>query len=409
LKSLPETPAVALITEADNPEEQANYLAMGCDIVLNSSLPNEKIKAALHSLIENRREIQTEAIKNKQKLLGPQLSDFVSSSESMTTFMNLVRKVVNSDASLLLLGETGVGKERLARAIHEESFRAKEPFIPVNCAALPDNLLESELFGHEQGAFTGASRQRRGAFEQAHKGTVFLDEIGDMPIHLQVKLLRILQEKEFTRLGGEKTIKVDVRIMAATNKPLKKAVEADEFRRDLFYRLSVVSLNLPPLRARKEDIPELVYSYIRHFSSKIGSEALGISKDALEAMEKYHWPGNVRELINVIERAMLLCEGDEIQLSDLPEEISHTEVIKENFVLKAIDSDDFTLSEEFANKSWKEVKNEIVDLYEKAYLKTLLKKTKGKIGKTAEKAGIEPRSLYNKMKAHNLDKNNFKV
>jgi DNA-binding NtrC family response regulator len=410
LKSLPETPAIVLITEAENQEEQAGYLAMGCDIVLNSSLPNGKIKAALYSIIENKREIQTEAIKNKQKLLGPQLSDFVSSSESMTTFMNLVRKVVNSNASLMLLGETGVGKERLARAIHEESSRSREPFIPVNCAALPDNLLESELFGHEQGAFTGASRQRRGAFEQAHKGTVFLDEIGDMPIHLQVKLLRILQEKEFTRLGGEKTIKVDVRIMAATNRPLKKAVESEEFRRDLYYRLSVVSLNLPPLRTRKEDIPELVFSYIRHFSSKIGSEVLNISPEALEAMKKYPWPGNVRELINVVERAMLLSEGNKIQLNDLPEEISHTEsLLKESFALKAIDADNFTLSEEFANKTWKEVKSEILNLYEKAYLKALLKNNKGRIGKTAKEAGIEPRSLYNKMKFHNLDKNKFKL
>jgi transcriptional regulator with PAS, ATPase and Fis domain len=214
-----------------------------------------------------------------------------------------------------------VGKERLARAIHAESRRSKGPFVAVNCAALSESLLESEPFGHEEGAFTGATRSHRGCFEIAHKGVIFLDEIGELPNHLQVKLLRALQDREITRVGSEQSFQVDVRMMAATNRDPREEVKTKRLREDLYYRLNVVTLTIPPLRQRSEDIPDIVASYLPWLRPRVGRDVTSIAPEALEALAHYSWPGNVRELINVIERAMLLCEGEQIRLADLPDTI----------------------------------------------------------------------------------------
>ena len=409
LRELPESPEVVVLSEREDPAERAGLLAAGCEAVLSTGLPIDQLTNVLWAMLEKRRERADRRFAVGRDVARPRLTDFVSSSAAMQAFMSVVARVVHSNTSLLLLGETGVGKERLARAIHAEGPRAQGPFVTVNCGALPDALLESELFGHEEGAFTGATRTRRGSFELAHGGTLFLDEIGEVPHHLQVKLLRALQEHEIQPVGSEKPIKLDVRVVAATNRDLAAEVEAKQFRRDLFYRLSVVTLTIPPLRERREDIPELVESYIEHFGSQVPSDVSGIADDALDALLRYSWPGNVRELINVIERGVLLSSEDEITLDDLPESISGRQAASGSLVaslLHAHGAD--ALPEECLDKPLSEARTEFLSAFERCYLAGLLRASGGRIGETAKRAGIQPRSLYDKMKRYGLRKEDFK-
>lgn len=245
----------------------------------------------------------------------------VGRSESMQQVFKLIGQLAASDATALITGESGTGKELVARAIYHHSQRSHRPFLAVNCAAIPEQLLESELFGHERGSFTGATLQRIGKFEQCHRGTLFLDEIGDMTPATQTKILRVLQSGSFERVGGNQLIKTDVRIIAATNKPLERAVAAREFREDLFYRLNVVRLHMPPLRERVQDIRLLVEYFLNKFARDQHSPAKSIASGALKALEKYHWPGNVRELENVIRRALVVAKGPAILAGDLPSEV----------------------------------------------------------------------------------------
>jgi len=236
----------------------------------------------------------------------------------MREALRLARAAANSPATVLLLGESGTGKEVVARSIHEWSSRAEQPFVAVNCTALTPELLESELFGHEKGAFTGAVAQKKGKFELADGGTIFLDEIGDLAPNLQVKLLRVLQEKEFQRVGGVKDLRVDVRILAATNRDLQLAIRKGTFREDLYYRLNVVAVTLPALRERCEDIAALVHHFLNHYCHEMNRTPMTIASDALESLHAYTWPGNVRELQNTIERAVVLSQGTTITVADLP-------------------------------------------------------------------------------------------
>lgn len=245
----------------------------------------------------------------------------VGRSEGMQNVFKLIGQLASSDATALITGESGTGKELVARAIYHHSKRSHQPFMAINCAAIPENLLESELFGHEKGAFTGAASQRIGKFEQCHRGTIFLDEIGDMTSTTQTKILRVLQSGTFERVGGNEQVQVDVRVIAATNKPLEKAVAAREFREDLFYRLNVVRIQIPPLRERREDIPLLVDYFLRKIAQTQGHSPKSIATEVVQALERYHWPGNVRELENVIRRAMVVAKGEAILLGDLPAEI----------------------------------------------------------------------------------------
>lgn len=244
--------------------------------------------------------------------------DIVGKSPQMLSIFQSVQKIAGTNASVLLFGESGTGKELVARAIHRQSARVRGPFIKVNCSALAETLLESELFGHERGAFTGAVRERRGRFELAHGGTLFLDEISDIPPAVQVRLLRVLQEKEIERVGGERTIKVDVRIISATNRDLAAEVERGAFREDLFYRLHIVPLRIPPLRERQGDIELLVRHFIRTTSKETGKRVTGITDEALELLLAYPWPGNVRELENAVERAIVLCDGEQLGVGEFP-------------------------------------------------------------------------------------------
>ena len=236
----------------------------------------------------------------------------VSRSPKIKQILKLIKKVAKSNASILIQGETGTGKELIASLIQFISFRHDKPFIKVNCAALPESLLESELFGHEKGAFTGAYQRRIGKFEQAHEGTLFLDEIGDMNIFTQAKILRVLQDQEFTRIGGNKTIRVDARILTATNKDLWKEIEKGNFRADLYYRLNVVTINVPPLRERREDIPLIAEFFRRKFSGEVRKTVRGYTEEAMNLLKNHHWAGNIRELKNLIERAVLMVDDGEM-------------------------------------------------------------------------------------------------
>ncbi len=420
IRKLPESPEVVVLSTREDAEERARLLAEGCYAVLSSRLSNRVLKEALRAVLQRRREQAEEDLVGGSNRVRPRLGSFVSSSPAMQSFMKIVRRVVWSDTTLLITGETGVGKEWLARAVHSEGPRANEPFVAVNCGAFPESLLESELFGHEEGSFTGASRSRRGWFELAHGGVIFLDEIGEMPLHLQVSLLRVLQSREVQRVGGEAPIPVDVRVMAATNRDLAALVEEGSFRRDLFYRLSVVALAVPPLRDRSEDIPELAQSYLQHFRRHISTGIVRIRPEAMDALARYAWPGNVRELMNVIERAMLLCEGEEIELGDLPEDIQIVdgavgeapgEEAGEGGIAassQATPDAGEALRQEWLGLSLREARDQAIAEFEGAYLTGLLRLTGGRIGVTARRAGIQPRSLYEKMKRLGLQKEDFR-
>ena len=407
----PSAPLVVVISDDADAAHHANLIGSGCDEAFYADIPGETLSAAIETVLARRREQAEHSARFPRSPAQPKLTDFISESPTMQAFMSTVQRVVKSDTSLLILGETGVGKERLARAIHAEGPRSAGPFIAVNCGALPEALLESELFGHEEGAFTGATRSRRGAFELAHNGVLFLDEVGDMPLHLQVKLLRVLQEHEIQRVGAEKSFMVDLRIMAASNRDLEEEAAAGRFRRDLYYRLSVVTLCIPPLRDRREDIMPLVESYIDYLAPRIGCDVSGISADALAAMRDYAWPGNVRELINVVERAMLLCEEDEIGLRELPMGVGRAgqrvDPATPPASLVALTSAD--LPDALLTRPLQEVRQEIIEDFERSYLMAILEDTGGHVGETAKRAGIEPRSLYDKMKRYGLAKEQFKA
>jgi Nif-specific regulatory protein len=266
-----------------------------------------------------------EAVKRENRALRATSApaEMIGRSPALANVLALVQRVAPTNATVLLLGETGTGKELTARAVHAGSQRAKRPFIAINCAALPESLLESELFGHEAGAFTGATSQKLGRFELADGGTLFLDEIGDITPVTQIKLLRVLQEREFVRVGGSQTVSCDVRIIAATNRNLTQAIQAGLFREDLYYRLNVFPIELPPLRERREDIPLLVEHFCQATARHLGVRAPAVSPEAMEALRQYRWPGNIRELRNVLERAVLLCDGPQLEITHLPREISN--------------------------------------------------------------------------------------
>jgi DNA-binding NtrC family response regulator len=277
----------------------------------------EEMELKVEKAIEHRRlRHEIEYLRHTQQ----DIYDFeriVGASGALQSVLAIVKKVAKSNTTVLIRGETGTGKELIAGAIHHNSLRAARNFVKVNCAALQENLLESELFGHEKGAFTGADKQRVGRFEQADGGTLFLDEVGDMSANTQAKILRVLQEHEFERLGGTRTLRTDVRVIAATNRNLPQMVANGQFREDLYYRLNVVSIDMPPLRERKDDIPALATFFLRRFAGELKKKIDGMAPDALKLLMRYNWPGNIRELENAIERAVLLTEGPMLSSVDL--------------------------------------------------------------------------------------------
>jgi len=316
-KTLHPSCAIILMTAFGSVSTAVEAMKSGAFDYVQKPFEIEEMEVKIEKALEMRRmQNQIDYLRHAQG----DIYDFdriIGSSGALEKVLAIVRKVAKSNTTVLVRGETGTGKELIAGAVHHNSHRASRNFVKVNCAALQENLLESELFGHEKGAFTGADKQRIGRFEQADGGTLFLDEIGDMSPNTQAKILRVLQEHEFERLGGTRTIKVDVRLIAATNRDLPAMVEQGLFREDLYYRLNVVTMEMPPLRERKDDIAALSNFFIKRFSGELKKKIVGLEPDALKLLMRYHWPGNIRELENAIERAMLLAEGTHIAAEDL--------------------------------------------------------------------------------------------
>jgi two-component system response regulator AtoC len=320
--------------------------------------------------------------------------EIVGNSPKMQEVFKQIGKVAESDATVLIRGESGTGKELVAKAIHHHSNRKNKPFIVVNCAAIPETLLESELFGHEKGAFTDAYARRIGKFEQAQDGTIFLDEIGDMSLNLQAKLLRILQEKTFSRVGGNETIVSNARVLAATNRNLEKLVETGEFREDLFYRLNVVTIWLPPLRERKEDIPLLVDYFVAKYAEKYKKDVRGVSKEVLELFLDYDWPGNVRELENAVARGVIVTSAPLILIEDLPQTLRDKTKQERQGEVKV----EGQLEEENLNLP------KLIEKIEKEAIIKALEKAEGNKTKAAQILGISRKSLFNKLRYYNLIK-----
>jgi two-component system response regulator AtoC len=321
----------------------------------------------------------------------------IGRSQAMQEVYGILEKVVDSPTTILITGESGTGKELVASALHNHSARAKAPFIRLNCAAIPPTLIESELFGHEKGSFTGAISSKPGRFELAHKGTLFLDEIADIPPEMQVKLLRVLQESSFERIGGVETLDVDVRLVAATNRDLAQEVEEGRFREDLYYRLNVVPIQLPPLRQRPEDIPLLIDAMLTRFNERLGRCIEGLGPEAGIAFGSYAWPGNVRELENVLERLVLFSEGDEITLDLLPDEMkSGTSSAPGVAAMTRLDRG---LT---GRISMKELVKETTAQVERKLIIQALEQTNGNVTRAAQLLMISRKSLQNKMKEFNL-------
>ena len=340
------------------------------------------ISRALEKLELTQENIQLRKELERRSGFGPILGQTVA----MRKVFDLMEKVSLSDITVLIHGESGTGKELVAREIHRRSSRHNRPFITMNCAALPENLIESELFGHERGAFTGAVRQRKGKFELAGEGTIFLDEIGDMSLNTQSKILRILQEKKFERLGGDQTLEVDVRVLSATHKDLMEEIQNGNFRNDLYYRLKVIDIEIPPLRERREDIPVLVEHYLAEFSKKHNKKVEGIDPEGLRLLLRYHWPGNVRQLVNMLERAVVLASGPVLRKEDLPNELELPSGFTDSYL------------DDLMHLPFKQAKEKIVTRFMKEYLTKRLNDNDGNISHTAAELGIKRQSLQAMMK-----------
>jgi DNA-binding NtrC family response regulator len=341
----------------------------------------EELSQMIHKIVAQQELLRENVLLRRLIKREYHFRDLVTKSHAMQEIFELAKTAARSQSTILILGESGTGKELLARAIHAESPRADGPFVAVSCAALTETLLESELFGYEKGAFTGAAAQRRGKFELARGGTLFLDEIGDVNTKLQMDLLRVLEERRFYRVGGNEPIEVDARIIAATNRDLKKAVSEGHFREDLFYRLNVIPITLPPLRERKEDIPLLVQHFIERLDAETGRKVDGLSTEAMDALAEHDWPGNVRELRNVLERALVVAPGNLIEKKDLG----------------------LGLGVPAAAAPAATGDRSLEDL-ERTHIAATLRNTHGNVSQAARVLGIDRVTLYNKMRKYGLRK-----
>jgi two-component system nitrogen regulation response regulator NtrX len=356
---------------------------LGAYDFLEKPLSLEKVLLSINNALEYYRlEEEISLLKEKDKYRYR----ITGNSKAIKGLKEQIKIVAPTSAWVLISGENGTGKEPAAHIIHRLSKRGHKPLVEVNCAAIPEELIESELFGHEKGAFTGAGSMKRGKFDLAHEGTLFLDEIGDMSLKAQSKTLRILQEQTFARVGGDRTIRVDVRVIAATNKELEAEIEKGTFRADLYYRLNVIPIRVPPLRERVEDIPELLDEFIKETSVKANLEPKEISDNALKILKKYHWPGNVRELKNLVERLVIMTQEKVIRATDVPPPINQESASKDFESLLSGDS-------------YKEAKNR----FEKAFIESKLQEFNGNISQTAEAIGVERSNLHKKIKAYGLE------
>jgi DNA-binding NtrC family response regulator len=377
--------SVIVMTAYGTVETAVEAMKVGAFDFITKPFDTDRLSLLIKRALENRRLVAENTLLREELAQTYGLTEIIGKSEKIKEATDLVKKVAPSDTTALLLGESGTGKELFARAIHYLSPRKEGPFVAINCAAIPRELLENELFGSEKGAFTSSHARKMGKFEIAEGGTIFLDEIADMDISLQAKLLRVLQEKKFERLGGTKTIDVNVRVIAASNMDLKNAIKKRTFREDLYYRLSVFPIQIPPMRERREDIPALAEHFINRFCKELNKKIKRLSRESLTLMERYHWPGNVRELENTIERAIILCEGKTIT----PEQIA----------IRVPSSAEIRLRE---GAGLKEVAALAQAEAEKSLIKRVLTQTNGNKKKSAEILKIDYTTLFEKLKKYGL-------
>lgn len=375
---------VLMITAFGTIELAVEAMQLGAFDFITKPFPPDllrvKVKKAL-DVIQTRAEnkyLRQEQMKKTSNML-------IGKSPSIQKIQQQIEKAAPSDSTILITGESGTGKDLLSRAVHQLSYRSNKPFVKVDCSSLNENLLESELFGHERGAFTGAHQRKQGRFELADGGTIFLDEIGEIPQPVQLKLLRVLQDRSFERVGGTKTIHIDVRVIGATNKNLQDQITQGNFREDLFYRLNIVPIELPPLRKRKKDIPDLIDFFLQKYNNKTGNQ-LAISEKAMSAFTNYSWPGNIRELQNIVERMTVMVSGGKIELEDIPLEIQNNVII---------DSGVSSMEEVGLQES--------LEKLEKTLIIQALDQTGGVKTKAAEKLGVKTSALYYKLEKYGIE------
>ena len=377
----PEAPVI-MITAHGSEKVAVSAMKAGADDYVPKPFDNDEIRLVVRRALERTR------LEREHRLLLDQIQrdygfgSLVGSGAAMKRVFETIRKVAETDLTVLIRGESGTGKELVAQALHHRSSRAERPFVAVNCAAISKELVESELFGHEKGAFTGADARRIGRFESADGGTIFLDEIGDMPGDTQAKVLRVLQERSFERVGGRSPIAVDVRVVAATHRDLEHEVAEGTFRQDLYYRLKVVQLELPPLRDRLEDVPALADRFLDQIAKRLGRDKMPVNEDALRRLSSHSWPGNVRELRNVVEQAAVLASGDSITVDDL--QLDGTGAAPADVLADGL--------------SFNEAKKRAVEGFERTFLLAALERHDGNVSRTAEAIGIARQSLQQKMK-----------
>jgi len=388
---------VMVVTAFGTIEVAVDAMRAGAFDFITKPFSMELLRVKVNKALESRMlQIKHERLSRENEVLREELAEpygsfkIIGECPQMQRVFKMIKKVAVSDSTVHIFGESGTGKELAARSIHDLSPRKNGPFVKVNCSALAESLLESELFGHEKGAFTNAIKKKIGRFELADGGTLFLDEIGDISPAVQVKLLRVLQEKEFERVGGEKPVQVDVRIISATNKDLQKEVEARRFREDLFYRLHILPVVLPPLRSRMEDIPILVDHFIEKLRVRTRHSVKGVHPDVMEALSNYAWPGNIRQLENVMEQALVFAEEEELQVMDLPHELTRKDVHKVSF-----DNDLFSYLGQRPLP-------QILDDLEKELIMQAFKKAKGVKAETARILGIKTSALYYKLEKYGI-------
>jgi nitrogen regulation protein NR(I) len=399
-KNFPELPVV-IITAFGTVEAAVSALKKGAFDFITKPFDQTELLNVVQKAVGTYRQRQKEPISihsengksmdSAGEVATPGISSIIGNSPQMQEIFKVISKIANSPSTVMVWGESGTGKELVAFEIHRNSSRAGKPFIKINCAAIPATLIESELFGYERGAFTGAVASKPGRFELAHEGTLFLDEVGEMPLEMQVKLLRVLQEQEFERVGGVNTIKVDVRIVTATNKDLEAEVKAGRFREDLYYRLNVVPIHLPALRDRKEDIDLLIRFFLRQFNGRLKKGITSVTPEAMVALRAYSWPGNIRQLENVLERMVLMSDGATLSSEDLPEEIAAAAGVTGISIGGA--SPDASGPMSFKELVKRQTQSVERDLIEKA-----LEETNGNVTRAAEKLGLSRKGLQLKIK-----------
>ncbi|MBD3224664.1 MAG: response regulator [Caldithrix sp.] len=366
-------------------ESSVEAMRLGASDFIEKPFSSKKLLSTLDAALQRHQPDKPKGSKTDNVELS--FPDIIFKSQKMKNVLDMVMKVAVGEANIMITGESGTGKELIARNIHRLSRRTTSSFIPVNCAALPANLFESELFGHEKGAFTGASRTKPGLVEFADNGTFFLDEIGDLSLGLQVKLLRMLEERKIRRIGGQKEIPVNIRVISATNRDLENMVSENRFRQELLYRLNTINVHIPPLRERPEDIIVLAEHTLDDLVNREGKNIVSLSEEAMSALMKYHWPGNVRELQNMITRAYYMAQNAEIKLKDLPQMLyQQTEFLSENIL----------------ELCYKDAKDKVMENFEQYYISHLLKKHKGNISKAAEQCGIDRRTIHRLIKKYDI-------